>query len=250
MANTNVLVTGATGRTGSIVLKNLRQNTDLNAFGFARSEAKIKEIFGSSEGFYLGDIRDKKSLEPAMNNCQTLIIVTSAVPQMKEPPQEGERPEFMYPENATPEIIDYEGQVNQINLAEAAGVKHIILMGSMGGTNENHPLNKLGNGNILIWKRTAEEYLIDSGIDYTIVRAGGLINEPGGQRKLLVGKHDTLLNRESPTIPREDVAELIVQALVIPEARNKAFDVVSEPASPEEVTTDFTALLAQTTPGL
>jgi len=120
----------------------------------------------------------------------------------------------------------------------------------MGGTNENHPLNKLGNGNILIWKRKAEQYLIDSGIDYTIIRAGGLLNEPGGQRKLLVGKNDTLLDRESPTIPREDVAELIVQALSVPEARNKALDVVSEEASQGKGTSDFTALFAQTTPGL
>lgn len=34
--------------------------------------------------------------------------------------------------------------------AKAAGVKHIVLVGSMGGTNENHPLNSLGNGNILV----------------------------------------------------------------------------------------------------
>ncbi|MDR9403650.1 MAG: SDR family oxidoreductase [Halothece sp. Uz-M2-17] len=250
MDNKKVLVTGATGRTGSIVLKKLRQNTEFHPFGFARSETKIKEIFGSSEGFHLGDIRDKNSLQPAIQDCHVLIIITSATPQMKQPPQEGERPEFIYPEEATPEIIDYQGQVNQIDLAQQAGVEHIILMGSMGGTNENHPLNKLGNGNILIWKRKAEQYLIDSGIDYTIIRAGGLLNESGGKRKLLVGKHDTLLNRESPTIPREDVAELIVQALVIPEARNKAFDVVSEAASPAAVTTDFAALFAQTTPGL
>ncbi len=252
MSEAKVLVTGATGRTGSIVLNKLRQKTDFNGFGFARSEDKAKEIFGSTEGFYFGDIRQKKTLETAIKNCQALIIVTSAVPQMKAPPQEGERPEFTYPENATPEIIDYQGQVNQIDLAKQAGVEHIILMGSMGGTNENHPLNQLGNGNILIWKRKAEQYLIDSGIDYTIIRAGGLLNEPGGQRKLLVGKNDTLLDRESPTIPREDVAELIVQALVSPEARNKAFDVVSETpeASQGEITTDFTALFAQTTPGL
>jgi len=252
MSEAKVLVTGATGRTGAIVLNKSRQKTDFNGFGFARSEGKAKEIFGSTEGFYFGDIRQEKTLEPAIQNCQALIIVTSAVPQMKAPPQEGDRPEFTYPENATPEIIDYQGQVNQIDLAKQAGVEHIILMGSMGGTNENHPLNKLGNGNILIWKRKAEQYLIDSGIDYTIIRAGGLLNEPGGQRKLLVGKNDTLLDRESPTIPREDVAELIVQALVSPEARNKAFDVVSEKpeASQGEITTDFTALFAQTTPGL
>jgi hypothetical protein len=39
--------------------------------------------------------------------------------------------------------------------AKAAGVKHIVLVGSMGGTNPNHPLNSLGNGNILVssWRR-------------------------------------------------------------------------------------------------
>ena len=250
MAKKKVLVTGATGRTGSIVLQKLRQKgNDLEVFGFARSRSKVQELFGTTEGFYFGDIREENSLEPAINDCNTLIIVTSATPQMKSPPAEGERPEFTYPEDATPEIIDYQGQVNQINVAKKAGVEHIILMGSMGGTNENHPLNKIGNGNILIWKRKAEQYLIDSGIHYTIVRAGGLLNEPGGKRKLLVGKDDKLLQRESPTIPREDVAELMVQALSIPEARNKALDVVSESeeASQGEVTSDFASLFAQAT---
>jgi uncharacterized protein YbjT (DUF2867 family) len=251
MSKKKVLVTGATGKTGSIVLQKLRQNSnDWEAYGFARSQTKAEEIFGSTEGLYFGDIREKNTLEPALKGCDALIIVTSATPKMKAPPAEGERPEFYYPDEATPKIIDYQGQVNQIDVAKEVGSNHIILMGSMGGTNENHPLNKLGNGNILIWKRKAEQYLIDSGIDYTIIRAGGLLNEPGGKRRLIVGKNDTLLQRESPTIPREDVAELIVQALSLPESRNKAFDVVSEEASPEEVTSNFGALLAQTTPGL
>ena len=253
MSTAKILVTGATGRTGSIVIGKLwEQKNNFQAFGFARSKEKIKEIFGSTEGFYLGDIRDQDSLKPALKDCEALIIVTSAIPQMKAPPQEGERPEFTYPEDATPEMIDYQGQINQIDIAKEAGVNHIILMGSMGGTNENHPLNKLGNGNILIWKRKAEQYLIDSGIDYTIIRAGGLLNEPGGKRQLLVGKNDTLLNRESPTIPREDVAEVMVQAISIPEARNKAFDLVSESAenSQGNVTKDFRELFSQTTSGL
>ena len=38
-----VLVTGATGRTGALVLKKLRQQAEeFEAFGFARSEAKAK----------------------------------------------------------------------------------------------------------------------------------------------------------------------------------------------------------------
>lgn len=35
-------------------------------------------------------------------------------------------------------------------VAKSAGVKHIVLVGSMGGTIPNHPLNSFGNGNILV----------------------------------------------------------------------------------------------------
>ncbi len=74
--------------------------------------------------------------------------------------------------------IDWLGQKAQIDAAKEAGVKKVVLISSMGGTDENHPLNKLGDGNILIWKRKAEEYLINSGaFDYTIIHPGGLIDE-------------------------------------------------------------------------
>ncbi len=74
--------------------------------------------------------------------------------------------------------IDWLGQKAQIDAAKEAGVKKVVLISSMGGTDENNPLNKLGDGNILIWKRKAEEYLIDSkAFTYTIIHPGGLIDE-------------------------------------------------------------------------
>lgn len=256
-ASVQVLVTGATGRTGSLVVQKLQQHPDqFIVRGFARSREKVEQLFGTTEGFYLGDIRDRATLTPAVESCQALVIVTSAIPQMKGPPQPGQRPEFTFPEGEIPEAIDYQGQINQIDAAKAAGVNHIVLVGSMGGTNENHPLNSLGNGNILIWKRRAEQYLIDSGIDYTIIRAGGLLDQPGGKRELLVGKDDTLLmnppNGIPTSLPRADVAEVVVQALLTPNARNKAFDVISKPEDTPDavITADFAALFAQTTPGL
>ena len=152
--------------------------------------------------------------------------------------------------------ICHYGQKNQIDAAKKAGVEHIVLVGSMGGTNPNHPLNKMGNGKILVWKRKAEQYLIDSGIDYTIIRAGGLVDLEGGVRQLVVGKNDTLRNEPpegvAASISRADVAEVVVQALKEPDARNKAFDLLSklQDAPNAVVTKDFAALFQQTTPGI
>ncbi|MFQ4140151.1 SDR family oxidoreductase [Nodosilinea sp. PGN35] len=253
----SVLVTGATGRTGAIALQKLRQRPEqFLAKGFARSEAKVQELFGTTDGFYFGDVGDRDRLTAALAGCQALVILTSAVPQMKAPPEPGQRPEFTYPAGGTPEQVDYHGQINQIEAAKAAGVSHVVLVGSMGGTNEQHPLNRMANGNILIWKRRAEAYLIDSGLDYTIIRAGGLQDQPGGKRELLVGKDDALLANPpegiATAIPRADVAEVVVQALLQPAARNKAFDAIAKPEGTPGalVTTDFAALFAQTTPGL
>jgi uncharacterized protein YbjT (DUF2867 family) len=258
MTARRVLVTGATGRTGSLVFQALQQQPEqFDAVGFARSEAKAKEQFGDDvQGFFFGDINHAFTLKTAFTGIQSLVILTSAVPQIKAPPQPGERPEFGFEPDGTPEEVDHIGQKHQIDAAIAANVDHIVLVGSMGGTNENHPLNQLGNGKILIWKRKAEQYLIDSGIDYTIIRAGGLLDKPGGVRELLVGKDDQFLahppNGIPTSVPRADVAEVVVQALQEPTARNKAFDLISKPEDDPSaiITTDFAALFAQTTAGL
>ncbi len=99
-----VLITGATGRTGSLVLKKLRQESEqFHAMGFARTQSKVLELFGSTEGFFFGDITDRSSLEPALKDCSALVILTSAVPKMKVPPLPGERPQFEYEPDAMPE---------------------------------------------------------------------------------------------------------------------------------------------------
>jgi len=246
-----VLVTGATGKTGSIVYQKLDRDPSFQVKGLARSPEKAKDLFEQTEKLYFGDITDKESIKTVFADCHKLVILTSASPQMVAPPKPGERPQFEYPNDATPELVDYQGQKNQIDLAIAAGIEHIVLVGSMGGTNENHPLNKMGDGKILIWKRKAEEYLVNSGVNYTIIRAGGLQDQPGGVRKLLVGNNDELLANPPdgiPTsIPRPDVAETVVQALKEPSAINKAFDLISYPeADSDTVTKDFSNLFAQT----
>lgn len=257
MSKRKVLVTGATGKTGFLVVQKLRQLKDeFETIAFARSLEKAKQLYETTDGLIIGNILELESLKSALLGCQALVILTSAIPKMVSPPISGTRPVFDFAPGEMPEMIDWMGQKNQIDAALITGVEHIVLVGSMGGTNENHPLNSLGNGMILIWKRKAEQYLIDSGIDYTIIRAGGLLDQSGGVRELLVGKNDDFLTHPPdgiPTsIPRADVAEVVVQALRERNARNKAFDLISKPENTPGamITTDFSTLFAQTTSGL
>ncbi|KAH9672366.1 hypothetical protein KPL70_017693 [Citrus sinensis] len=249
MAKSTVLVTGAGGRTGQIVYKKLKERSEQYAArGLVRTE-ESKQKIGGADDLFIGDIRDSNSIIPAIQGIDALIILTSAVPKMKPDfdPAKGGRPEFYFEEGAYPEQVDWIGQKNQIDAAKAAGVKQIVLVGSMGGTNLNHPLNSLGNGNILVWKRKAEQYLADSGIPYTIIRAGGLQDKEGGIRELLVGKDDELLQTETRTIARADVAEVCIQALQFEEAKFKAFDLASKPEGTGTPTKDFKALFSQIT---
>ncbi|EEF31399.1 uncharacterized protein At5g02240 [Ricinus communis] len=247
--SSTVLVTGAGGRTGSIVYKKLKERSgQYVARGLVRTQESKDKISGA-EDVFIGDIRETESIVPAIQGIDALIILTSAVPKMKPgfDPTKGGRPEFYFEDGAYPEQVDWTGQKNQIDAAKAAGVKQIVLVGSMGGTNLNHPLNSLGNGNILVWKRKAEQYLADSGIPYTIIRAGGLQDKEGGVRELLIGKDDELLQTETRTIARADVAEVCIQALQFEEAKFKAFDLASKPEGTGSPTKDFKALFSQVT---
>ncbi|CAK9202088.1 unnamed protein product [Sphagnum troendelagicum] len=241
-----VLVTGAGGRTGKIVFEKLKKQPGKFV---ARGLVRTEEASLGGDGVFVGDITKPESLTPAFEGIDALVIVTSAVPKMKPDfdPSKGGRPEFYFAEGGSPEEVDWNGQKAQIDAAKAAGAKHIVLVASMGGQNVNHPLNSLGNGKILIWKRKAEQYLADSGIPYTIIRAGGLNDKEGGIRELVIGKDDELLSTTTKSLPRADVAELCVQALIIREAQNKAFDVASRNEGEGTPTTDFVSLFGDVT---
>lgn len=251
MADTplTVLVTGAGGRTGRLVFEKLKKASgQFVARGLVRTE-EGKTALGGDDGLFVGDITNPETLPPAFGGLDGLIILTSAVPKPKPgfDPAEGGRPEFYYVDGGSPEEVDWLGQKAQIDAAIAAGVKQIVLVGSMGGMDEANPLNSLGNGNILIWKRKAEKYLADSGVAYTIIRAGGLQDKDGGIRELLIGKDDELLQTQTRTIARADVAETAIQALLIEDAKFKAFDLASKPEGEGNPTSDFKAIFAGVT---
>ncbi|KAI3971445.1 hypothetical protein MKW92_033616 [Papaver armeniacum] len=246
---TTVIVTGAGGRTGKIVYKKLKEKRDeFVSRGLVRTE-ESKEKIGGSDDVFVADIRDAESIVPAMQGVDALVILTTAAPKMKPgfDPTRGGRPEFFFEDGANPEQVDWIGQKNQIDAGKTRYLlgslcsrfkNHIVLVGSMGG---NISLEQ----STRIWKRKAEQYLADSGIPFTIIRAGALQDTNGGVRELVVGKDDELLQTNIRTIARADVAEVCIQALQCEEAKFKVLDLASKPEGTGEPTKDFKTLFSQ-----
>jgi len=249
-----IVVTGAGGRTGSKVCWKLVENLDLrvkelrcvvHSFRGRRQLHKKRRKFKT----YIADVyRNPENLAGAMEGADTLVILTSAVPKVKKRSiaklalaklfrRKLKRPSFRYKQ--PPEHVDWIGQKNQIDMAKEAGVKHVVLVSSMGGTDPNNSLNKIGDGNILLWKRKAEQYLINSGLKYTIIHPGGLTDsKKKGVSSSMVpvaGVDDELLSKNHRSISRDDLVDIVNNAIFEDSAIEKSFDVV---ASYEEVRDD------------
>jgi uncharacterized protein YbjT (DUF2867 family) len=265
LAPMRVMVTGAGGRTGVLVFEKLVARPEAFApLGLVRSKkaaARLQKAGATKAQTIRSDVMSYGEMTWAMADARVdaLIICTSAVPAIKKRSlvkimlkkllrRPAGRPEFRFPPNGTPEEVDYYGLLAQVDAAKAAGVKHIVLCSSMGGTDRSNFLNTIGvqpdgtGGEILLWKRKGEKALAASGLTYTIVHPGGLIDEAGGKRRIVAEVDDTLLKRTvGRTIPRADVAEVLIQALVCDKARNCAFDIVSDGVGEGVPTTDFKA---------
>ena len=208
-----VLVAGATGGTGGEVVRELLAN-GYHVRAFVRDPEKARTALGEDIEYAVGDVRERATVEAALDGVDALI---SAVGAGRGDLANG------------PEFVDYGGVRNMAEAAAAAGLRQFVLVSSMGVTHEDHVLNRMFN-NVLIWKFKGEEALRESGVPYTIVRPGGLINEAGGQKSVAFAQGDT----ETGAIPRADVARVCVAALGSPDALNKTFEINSGKAAPEQ----------------
>lgn len=226
---TKVFVAGSTGQTGRRVVQQLR------AKGF-EVRAGVRDI---KKGQGLGLAMDKSvelveadvlkpdQLAAAIGDAQAVICATGYTGF--NPSGFGE--------------VDEVGTKNLINAAKAAGVTKFVLVSSLltnaveVGQKEN-PNFKFLNifGNVLDHKNVAERYLRASGLNWTIVRPGGLSNDPPAKvGNLIVGKEDTLFGLDTDPgreISRDTVAEVLVAALQQPSADNKVVEIVSNLSAP------------------
>ncbi|GAX19253.1 hypothetical protein FisN_4Lh161 [Fistulifera solaris] len=266
-----VLVTGASGRTGRLVFEQLVKDPRFDPKALVRSEKSAQKLRKAIPQTTIDQIvvcditqlsADNENIASYwQGNSPQIVICTSAVPViskrslalafLKAPFNllRGKKPidfrsfRFKWQGGQYPEQVDYKGVINQIELAKKIGVKHIVLVGSMGGTDPSNFLNSVGkdkdgngNGDILLWKRKAERYLVESGLDYCIIHPGGLTDGPAGVEDFVLDVNDILLERKKRSISRSDVANLCVAALAEGEGKKIALDCITQNVGEEGVT--------------
>lgn len=124
--------------------------------------------------------------------------------------------------------VDSDGSINAINGAKAAGAQRFILISSIGVGESAAALPQAALdalGTVLAEKAKAESYLIDSGLDYTIIRPGGLTDKPANGLGILT---DDI--KATGVISRAEVARLTVESINDPETVNKIYTAIESRA--------------------
>ncbi|MBD2665908.1 NmrA family protein [Richelia sinica FACHB-800] len=196
------LVTGATGGIGRRVVRLLRQQKKPVRV-FVRLTSHYSELEHRGADIFIGDLRREDDIQKA---CQGAKYIISA-----------------HGSNGDALSLDYRANIELIDQAKEQGVEHFIFISVLGADRgyEDGPVFKA--------KRAVEQYLQSSGLNYTILRPAGLASnllplaelfrESG--LYLLIGdpKHRTSI------VSTDDLARMIVDSLIIPDARNQILPV-------------------------
>ena len=215
-----VLVVGATGQTGRWITNQL--STEGAGFAVrAMVRERSKADFSKVVEVVVGDVLKPETLKHAIADCDAVICATGAAPSF---------------DITGPYQVDFVGTKNLVEATKAAGIKRFVIVSSLCVSKFFHPLNLFWL--VLYWKKQAEEYIVKSGLTYTIVRPGGLRSEDSGEAIVMAGA-DTLFDGG---IARAKVAQVCIAALGEPAAENKIVEIVT---SSDAVEQGFSQLFAE-----
>ncbi|MEX1316198.1 MAG: SDR family oxidoreductase [Synechococcaceae cyanobacterium] len=211
-----IAVSGASGKTGwRVVQEALRQGHTVRAL--VRPGSELPAGLEEAEVIRL-ELGRSEALEQALRGCEALVIATGARPSV---------------DLTGPLQVDAFGVRKQIEACQAVGLKRVVLVSSLCAGRWIHPLNLFGL--ILVWKRVGERWLEQSGLDWTVIRPGGLSEreeglEPGQEREGVVFSGPD--RQESSSIPRRLVARVCLEALEDPRAFGRIIEITSSTDQP------------------
>jgi uncharacterized protein YbjT (DUF2867 family) len=224
----DVLVTGATGRTGQLIYRELKARRGAQGGGvralvtdLAQARSVLNcSLCDASEGIFLGDVTDPSTLAPAFAGVGRVAIAVGFTSENAS--------------EAAFKAVEYTGVINQVaaltnataNPAAAAAAAAAVVGGgaaglrvaivSSAGTTVANPSPQMG-GPILFWKLNAEAFLgsaVGALLTATIaIKPGGLDSPRAGPRLLVAPATDALCAAGQQGVARADVARVLVAAL-------------------------------------
>jgi uncharacterized protein YbjT (DUF2867 family) len=197
----DVVVIGGHGKVARRLLEILAERGD-RARGVIRKPEQAADLEALGAEPVLWDV-EREELTGAVEGADAVVFAAGAGP--------GSGPERK-------RTVDLGGAVKLIEAARANGIERYVMVSSIGA----HDPAAAGEGPMrpyLEAKAEADAALVESGLDYTIVRPGSLQDEPGTGRVDI----STELGRRGP-VPRDDVAAVLAEALVAPNTVGKTFE--------------------------
>ncbi|NEO71731.1 SDR family oxidoreductase [Moorena sp. SIO3H5] len=194
----NILIFGSTGGTGrQVVEQALEQGHRVTAF--ARNPAKL-DINHKNLKVVQGDVMDLPSVEKAVQGQEAVVCVLGAGQNMTG-------------------TIRSEGTQQIIHAMEKAGIRRFICQSTLGAGDSWENLNFFWKyimfgfllRNVFADHQRQENYVLQSGLDWTIVRPGAFVdgNRTGNYRHGFPSNDKT----SKLKISRPDVADFIVKQL-------------------------------------
>ncbi|AXT49502.1 SDR family oxidoreductase [Aquimarina sp. BL5] len=194
-----ILVVGATGTTGNKVINELYNNQNFEPIAMVRKEEQQSQFEKRGIKTVLGDLAEE--INHVTNGIDKVVFAAGS-------------------KGKALDLVDRKGAMKIIDASKKHRVKKFVMLSSI-GADQPKQSNKLQD--YLQAKQDADEYLGNSGLDFTIVRPGTLNNEvPTG--KITISK--SLENKEG-AIPRGDVAKVLVQSLHSDIANREVFEILN-----------------------
>ena len=197
MKKKNVLVAGANGSTGRIIIDLLKKSEKYQPIAMVRKQEQKEHFEKENVATVLGDLEE--DLNEAVKGADKVIFAAgSGGKKVVE--------------------VDQEGAKRFTDAAKNAGAEKFVMLSSMGADNPS-----IGGEleDYLKAKGNADDYLQKSGLDYTIVRPGALTNEEGSGKIQLKEKLE-----EQESISRANVAQTLVEVLDNDVKPNQIFEIL------------------------
>ena len=185
-------------------LHRLAAGSGHRARGLIRSRDQAPDLEAAGAEPVVVDL-EREDIAPAVAGADAVVFAAGAGP--------GSGPERK-------RTVDLGGAVKLIEAAKANGVRRYAIVSSMGA--DRPPPGDDGMGPYLRAKAEADEAVAASGLDFTIVRPGGLTDDPGTGR---VDLAPSLGRRGS--VARDDVAAVLLAVLEAPGTIGRTLELLS-----------------------